>query len=377
MRVPLLLAIAAALLSVRLQVAAQAVPDCRMDDTASALVAQTLNLAARTYKDLGKELPFDRVVVNPRGHPTDSRTLRAYIVTDASSDGVGSNGCATRPTTAGEPLDALSVRGGCVVVSAERAEVRCSSKAVAVFGAIGKEPGRASPALLYVLSHELGHLHQRAVGEYQGRAIHIDLAQPRDVKLKALQTSCEPASTKREEDADTLAMEVMKRLLPNPPYHEPLFSEQGSLLWSVDQLVLAASAWQEASLEVEFLSRPKVHPSFVPTEFPTPSAKVKANARKFVCDTLTGTNGSISHPLQSATHPALDQRMGRIAAALKPIAASLPNDTQRTQFESVARLQSQLSPIFSHIYRETGVYMGAVQDAVCTLVNAAAPPSCR
>jgi len=368
---------AVALLTGHVAAHAQAIPPCRLHGAAAELVGDTVERAAKTYRQIGKTLPFEKIAVNPSETPQDGRTLVILIITDASADGVQANGCASRPAAKDEPLDKLSVLGGCAVVGAGKLELRCSAKAVALFGANGDRPDRANPALLYVLAHELGHVYQRHVGEYGGRAVRIDLSQPRQEKLKALQQSCDPTSTKREEEADALSVEVMKRLLPMPPYREPLLSDRGSLLWNVDKLVLAANEWQSASLEVEFISRSTVHRSFVPTEFPTPSGAVDANARRFVCDVLTGSKGSIQHPLQSATHPSLDQRMGRVAEAIRPVAATLSNDTGRRQFESVARLQSQLSPVFNHIYRETGLYMEAVQGAICTMVKAPTPPSCR
>jgi hypothetical protein len=356
---------------------AQAIPACRLDSFAAPLVEETIKRAAQTYRQLGKALPFDSVIINPKEDSESRRTLTAYIVADANSDGIDANGCATQAVTKDDPLDELSVRGGCRVVSSEKLELRCSSSAVALFGYIGQKPGRANPTLLYVLAHELGHIYQRQAGEYEGQVAQLDLAQTREAKLQALQASCDPVSTRREEEADTYALEVMKLLLPEPPYREPLFSERGSLLWNVDQLVLAANAWQQSSLAQEFISRPVVHQAFVPTEFPTPDVTVEANARKFVCDALSGNSGAIYHPLQSTTHPSLDQRMGRIAEAMRPISASLPNDTSKTQFESIAELQSDLSPIFSQIYRETAVYMEAVQAAICTMVNSPELYTCQ
>jgi len=355
---------------------AQMIPGCRLDSSSAALVEQTINRAAQAYRELGKALPFDTVVVNPRAALIEGRTLTAYIVTNANSDGIDAYGCATQAVTKDAPLDELSVRGGCLIVAAERLELRCSSSAVALFGDIGEKLGRANPALLYVLAHELGHVYQRQAGEYEGRVAQLELAQDREAKLQALQDSCDPVSTKREEDADAYALDVMKLLLPEPPYREPLFSHRGSLLWNVDQLVLAANAWQQSSLAQEFISRPVVHETFVPTEFPTPEATVEAKARKFVCEVMTGKSGTIYHPLQSATHPSLDQRMGRIADAMRPISVSLPNDTNKTQFASVAKLQSDLGPIFSQIYRETAVYMESMQAAICTVVNSPEPPAC-
>lgn len=356
---------------------AQMPPRCRLDDSSAALVSDTIRRAAQTYRELGKALPFDKVVVNPKAAQIEPTALTVFVVVDANVDGVRADGCASRPAAKDEKLDKLSVQGGCVAVGQDQPELRCSARAVALFGHIGNKLDRTNPALLYVLAHELGHIHQQQVAEYEGRAARIDLAQPRAAKLQMLKTSCDPASTRREEEADSLAVEVMKRLLPNPPYREPLFTERGSLLWNVDQLVLAANAWQKASLELEFISRPAVHKAFVPTEFPTPPSAVSANAQKFVCDVLGGTTGAAYHPLQSTTHPSLDVRMARVAAAMRPIAAGLPNDVARAQFESVARLQSQVSPILTHIYRETGVYMEGVHAAICTMVNSPTLPSCR
>ncbi len=356
---------------------AEVIPTCRLDSSSASLVEQTVKQAAQAYRELGKALPFDTVVVNPQAAPMKGRTLTAYIVTDANSDGIDANGCTTRAATKDDPLDDLSVRGGCLVVAAETLELRCSSSSVALFGGIGKKTGRANPALLYVLAHELGHVHQRQAGEYEGQVSQLDLAQSREAKLQTLVTSCDPVSIRKEEEADALAVDVMKLLLQKTPYREPLFSQRGSLLWNVDQLVITANAWQQASLVQEFSSRPVVHEAFVPTEFPTPDAIVEANARKFICDVMTGKSGAIYYPLQSATHPSLDQRMGRIAEAMRPISASLPNDNHRTQFESVAKLQGDLGPIFNQIYRGTSDYMEAVQSAICTMVNAPEPPICR
>jgi hypothetical protein len=355
---------------------AQQVPACRLDASAQTVVADTVARAAQAYKVLGAALPFDSVAVNPSGKP-GGRTLSVYVIQDASQGDLTAAGCPRGPAKKDEPLDALSVRGGCVVSAVDNREVRCSASAVALFGNIGNKVGRANPALLYVLSHELAHLHQRRMGEYSGRAERINLATPRAAKLQALQDACDPVSTKREEEADALAMGVLKRLLPHPPYQEPLFSQQGSLLWNIDQLALASDAWVQASLEREFISRPRLHKAFVPTEFPTPKRTVEANAKQFVCDVLTKSSGSVLYPGKSTSHPPIEQRLRRIAEALEPIARTLPNDAGRRQFEAVARLQSQVSPILTHIYRETGAYLEGVQSSICTVANAPDQARCK
>ena len=125
------------------------------------------------------------------------------------------------------------------------------------------------------------------------------------------------------------------------------------------------------------MSQPEVHKTFGPTEFPTPTATVKSNARRFVCDVLTKTSGSIYHPLKSLTHPPVEQRLRLIAEALQPLAKELPDNSAQRQFEPIARSQTNLSPIFTHMYRETGAYMEAVQGSICTQVNAPTPPACK
>lgn len=87
---------------------------------------ETIARAATAYEEIGKSLPFETVVVNPAG-PATERTLSVFIVKDASSGDTTNQGCANGPARKGEPLDTLSVLGGCVVVSAEAMEMRCSS----------------------------------------------------------------------------------------------------------------------------------------------------------------------------------------------------------------------------------------------------------
>ncbi|ROZ74953.1 hypothetical protein [Ramlibacter sp. WS9] len=352
---------------------AQAPPTCRMDAEGGKVAAATIRLALKAYEALGKPLPIDDVAANP-ARPSGMRSLAVYVVTDASGSTVGKDGCVAKEPALirGEELDTVSVRGGCVA-SARGLEVRCSSAAVQMFGKQGSRPGLSNPALLYLLAHELGHILQRRPGEYAGRVEPIDLALPQAGKLMLLRESCEPGMTKAEEDADRLAVQVLARLLPEPPYREPMFSARGSVLWGADQLNLAANTWRKTSLEREFISQSKPHKSFLATEFPTPAKSVQANAKRFVCDVLTKKSGVINYPGRAATHPVLEVRIQQVAETLRPLAAELPQAGARQEYQPVAVLQEQLSGIFSFMYRENGVYLQAVQGAICTRVNSEKP----
>ncbi|MDM0108499.1 hypothetical protein QTH97_26360 [Variovorax sp. J22R24] len=357
---------------------ADAPPRCRLDDRDAALVGRTLKGAAAGYAALGRPLPFDDVAVNPTTPAHGERVLRVFVVKDAAKDGTSKDGCAKAAPGRDDVLDERSVRGGCVVTAADRLELRCSSAAVRVFGEMKGRPDRANPALLYVLAHELGHISQGRLGEYAGRLERIDLAKPADEKLNQLRSSCEPANVKLEAAADAMSIEVLKALVPKPPYREPAFSEQGSVYWAVDQLYLAANAWQSAAMTREFMSQPKPHASFIATEFPTPPPVIDSNARKFVCDVLTQKKGVVLYPLRAIDHPPLEQRMRAVAEALKPIAAKLPKSDGTQQFQSIAVLQEQLSPIFATLYRANGVYLESLRRNICTRVNGETPVAeCR
>lgn len=349
------------------------VPGCRLDPTNAKVVQETLALALAAFESMGKPLPYDAVAVNPSSSPTAVHTLAVYVVKDATVSTVNASGCITKTaaTVKGEELDRRSIRGGCLAAG-KAGVIRCSADAVTIFGHT-PDGRKLNPALLYVLSHELGHLAQGRPGDYAGRLQTIDLASPLPQKLQKLQGACEPGMMQAEEDADRQALEVLKRLVPKAPFREPLFSQRGSALWSVDQLNLAANAWSEAALAREFESRPQPHKAFVPTEFPTPSSKVQANAKAFVCEVLTKKTGRVSYPGRSGTHPALEVRIQRVAEGLRQVAAGLSATDGSRDYQPVAKLQPQLSEIFNLMYRETGVYMQAVQGSICTRVNSDKP----
>ncbi|RUP31581.1 MAG: hypothetical protein EKK45_06890 [Curvibacter sp.] len=350
------------------------VPACRLATADAKQVERTLGLALKGFQELGQPLPFDSVAVNPTSAPTTPRTLVAYVVSDATTSAVDGNGCVVKQPAVvrDEELDERSVRGGCVA-AVTGGVIRCSADAVAIFGGTPDAASKLNPALLYVLSHELGHIAQGRPGEYAGRLQTINLAASRSEKLQVLQDACEPGLTKVEEDADAQAVRLLSIQLPKPPFREPTFSQRGSVLWGIDQLNLSANTWTSRALAREYSSQPTPHKAFVPTEFPTPDAKVKANAKRFVCEVLTRKTGTVSFPGRSGTHPTLEVRIQRVVEALRPLAASLPAIDGSREYQPVATLQNQLSEIFTFMYRENGKYLQAVQSSICTRVNSDKP----
>lgn len=366
-----LIGLAALLLS---QIAhADDIPACRLDHSFDGVVKTTVQRALAAYKAAGKEIALDQVAANPASAPTDPRVLSVYVITNAAEDGVDAKRCATRKFIKGDTLDKLSVTGACFVDSIDRRSILCSSDAVRLFAFAGDNADRESPALLYVLAHEIAHIYQKKPARYSGQIIKIELVSDPAKNIEQLRSRCTPANTAQEEEADEYSLTVLRTSLATAPYRERVFSEQGSLFWNIDLLALAADKWALASIEQEFMGKAKMHKSFEPTEFPTPPAKIKLAAKKLVCDVVTTKRGTVIVPQVSTSHPSPEQRLRRIAEVLRPVARALPKTGGSKEFAPVARLQLDLGPIFTHIYRETGVYMESLEGAVCTLANAPQP----
>lgn len=349
------------------------IPACRLDHSFDNVVKTTIQRALAAYKLAGRDIALDQVAVNPASAPTDPRVLSVYVVTNAAKDGVDARRCAIRKFNKGETLDELSVTGACFVESIDRRSILCSSDAVKVFGFAGDNADRVSPALLYVLSHEIGHIYQKKPAKYSGKIIKIALAADPAEKIEQLRSRCTPPDTALEEQADEYSLAVLRTSLAKPPYREAVFSEQGSLFWNIDLLALAADKWAVASIEQEFAGKAKMHQSFEPTVFPAPPAKIKSAARTLVCEVVKTKKGTIIVPQVSTSHPSAEQRLRRIAEELKPVARALPKTGGSQQFIPIVRLQQDLGPIFTQIYRETGVYMESLEKEICTLANAPEP----
>jgi hypothetical protein len=357
----------------QLPTAALKIPSCRLDSSNNKIIQPTLKRAIDAYAAIGKPLAIGSIAMNPASPSTDGKTLDVYVAIDAAKGGTDAAGCATRVPSDTDPIDPISVRGGCVITAVEHMELRCSSSAIDIFAKAGRGQPRESIALLYVLSHELGHLYQKRLGEYAGRVERIDAGQPSAAKLETLRASCDPVSTKMEEEADARSFEILVKLVGGPPYRDPILSERGSVYSNIDQLALAADGWQKLNARRDFISQPPVHKSFEPTEFPTPAAKIERNAKSFVCDVLKGKKGNISYPGRSVSHPPMEQRLRRMAEQLKPVADKLPTKPGDPNFTPVAVVYGDLGQILTFMYHETGVYFEALQQRICTRVNGPQP----
>ncbi len=340
--------------------ATPAVPRCRLDNSLNAPVQEALSHAISAFGKLGTPLGITAITVNAPAIADRTTTLSVNVVRPPS------RACAAKSTN---QLDRISAGSVCLA-DGDTLQIICSINALRAL--IGPQTrGRSSPALLYVLSHEIGHVFQRRIGEYAGRVEEIRLDAARSDKLDALRTWCGPAMTGEEERADEFALKVLTQVLGQAPYRESVFSLRGSMLWQVDQIVMATDRWRQ--LAVDDAGQQQPHSAFLPTEFPMPAGAAQVNACAFVEDVLTQSAGSLAYPARSLSHPPLEVRLQRVTEVLQGVANALPATGGSQEFAPIAALQNDLSPILAHMYRETGVYMDELQNAICTVINSDDP----
>lgn len=348
-------------------------PSCRFDSSLKEPVRVALDHALEAFKLEKLSLQFTQGVVNS-DKAVPPGWVGIEVVKDATQDEVDSKGCheSEPPKVRQGNMDQISVRGGCYVSGEVPNLIRCSAEAVEAFRAGTSEVRPESPALLYVLAHELAHLHQNRRGEFSGRIETIDLQKPKVVRLQQLEQSCAPGLITKEEEADDIALRILKRNLPAPPYREKVFSAKGSMYWNIDRIRLAANEWSRINLARLNHEAVPIHDTFNPNKhisLPATPRLVKSASKRFLCDVLKPAKRSIRYPVRQSTHPSAEARLRKIAEVLSASASGLPDSDGSQIFHPIAQLQEGVSPIFAFIDREFGVYVDNVHGEICSAVN--------
>ncbi|MDR4469070.1 MAG: DUF4157 domain-containing protein [Nitrospira sp.] len=348
-------------------------PSCRFDSSLKEPVRVALDHALEAFKLEKISLRFSQGVVNS-DKAIPPGWVAIEVVKDATLDDVDSKGChKSEPPQVGQgSMDQISVRGGCYVSGEIPNLIRCSSTAVEAFRAGTSDMRPESPALLYVLAHELAHLYQNRRGEFSGKIETIDLQKSKVMRLQQLEQSCAPGLITKEEEADDIALRILKRKLPAPPYRETVFSAKGSMYWNIDRIRLAANEWNRTNLAHLNQETVPVHDTFNPNKpisLPATPRQVKATSKRFLCDVLKPTKRSIRYPVRQSTHPSAEARLRKIADVLSASASGLSDSDGSQIFHPIAQLQESVSPIFAFIDREFGIYVDNVHSEICSAVN--------
>jgi hypothetical protein len=305
-------------------------------------------------------LPFDSVIINPT-QPIQDNQLVVELISN--------NGPQCQSQV---PL------GVCSVSKRESNKIKCDAQALTIFSPLT----RPNPSLLYLFAHEIGHIHQRQSGTFTPQLSSINLGDSVPNRIKTIKNGCDRllyrSQVKQENEADDLALLVLKSLLLSAPYSEPTFSERGALYWNLDLIRMVAEKLKNVSFQSHENSEMNIHPVFDPNTVPRLSTEpdnqyIEWSSHRFLCDVTTQEIGNITYPLRQSTHPSAESRMKKIADRLSEHAETLPGiadypDRQST-LSAIAMLQEKVSPIFSFMDQRFGEYFSQVHAAVCTNVN--------
>ncbi|HEY0140820.1 MAG TPA: hypothetical protein VGF48_07985 [Thermoanaerobaculia bacterium] len=324
-------------------------PACRFDDSLAAEVRNAATLV------LGEP-----IAVNAQ---EASGTIRIEIVRDAA--------CGKKTP------DQWTVAGGVCLANPETRTVRCSANALSALTTLDRRAKRASPALLYVIAHELAHLEQKKAGAFTGSMAMIALASSEEAKWRALRRVCEepPAGRELEEAADQAALKVLQRAADRKEYRDPLLSPRAAVYTITDRLRLAAH--ELAQFEGPSMPRPA---ALEETFEPTPES-VARTARLLLCEIRNGKKGVLALPNVPGSHPDEPTRLFAIATVLRERARELPskNDLppELPDLQPVSDVVSSLGDITAVMHRQEKELYEQLWPHLCeTWLNPQRWPDC-
>jgi hypothetical protein len=287
-------------MAMRMAPAFAAKQQCQFDDTFAKDVREAAAFGLKTIP-LGKT---HGIVVNA-ATPRAANQIAVEIIRTASC-----------------PDDAP--RGVCVA-NPSTLTIQCSAEELEALVKGDHRAERASPALLYLITHELEHLQQGEKGRFQGKIAVIHLDGSDDAKWRELRQICQTPDAdmrKLEEDADAKALVALERAADLDRYRDPLLSPQSAVYMFVERLRIAAKAlddWESAA-----------HPEVAaPTAFvvqtldPTP-ANLEQTSRRLLCQIRGAHSGILGIPNAPDTHPDAPTRLAAISVRLRQKARELP-----------------------------------------------------
>lgn len=300
---------------------AAATPSCRLDSELVPYVKEAMAKVLPAMRQRIPGWPFRDVAVHVA--TAEPQVVRIELVRDADSAQVGRDGCIRTGVAArSRDRDDLSVRGLCEAPLDPTEPVRCSADGLRVLTAEDRRRGRESPALFYVLSHELSHLHHRdrSKGNFLPALLPLDRTLPLDSKVNILRAACQPASAALDQNlamevrADREALDALTDYLAERSRQNPQIKPESELALNAMQIEVAASAlqkWDRSWQKQAQLPRPLVDsPSRTDEDF------IQWAADRSLCDLTTSRRDMQLVPLLHSDHPLVVERLMRISTTL-------------------------------------------------------------
>ncbi len=363
-------------------------PRCRRDETlredVQGALTRILNALRRSRAPVtwegGGAVPFQSIAINDGG--VDTGMLHVELVRDAARDAVDAEGCPR-----GEPAsadsgerDERSVDALCQALPvAGVGIIRCSAEGLAALTAEDRRRQRSSPALIYVLAHELSHLVHGDGRSFLPAAQVVDLAVPASAKWNVVTLGCDPRSKRTaatlayERRADEDAMKVLEDLVladaaGDPPQDAAVSIASASMsVWIAAESVQRwARRWEHGAM----LPRAIVEAPLAPDD-----AYVRWSVDRVLCDILTETHGYVIVPTFNGTHPSEPERLAlistgfaRVAPRFHPVAGALPDHVQE--------MTARLGGINAVVDQQQRAYYEAFGTTLCSRTDRNDRPDC-
>lgn len=279
------------------------------------------------------------------------------------------------------PRDKLSVRGSCVTDATPPMSIRCSAGALKMLlSRPAAKKGAPTVGILFILSHELGHLSERISSTYDSGDYTIDRSWPREDKFTVIRNQCQKGNSlrAREEAADKLALMVVKQHINEISRRWP---KQGSSQWLITQaghfstnLVRWNNDWydKEHSDEpavffpekgITFLTeedmvhkdKEDVPSGYSPTD-------IRIRSKMFLCELAKKTNGKWMILLQSGTtHSTMIERVSSVVGSLR--------NSIGDSGEGFSKLEGMTGKLQDFSMRRKRSYLRELEAEICDLLD--------
>jgi hypothetical protein len=182
-----------------------------------------------------------------------------------------------------------------------------------------------SPALFFVLAHELGHIATGAAGTFVEDGVYIDSKSPRDIRSADMGLACGSASSDLESEsrADSWARAALDAALDGDRFGAGALGSRGARTSAVGAIRAAADRFMERQ-------RPKdvmvVWNMSSLRAIDLTDNDLRAGAMTAHCDITRITTGRILVPTPGNTHPSTLERLAKISKALAASNAARPPD---------------------------------------------------
>ena len=306
-------------------------PECRLDNRLAHVVKQAIHHSIDAYKIEGLNIPFALLPINPR---SEYDGYRVELVLDARNEEVDAFGCIEESigSTTIADKDRISVDGVCKIPFGKQTLLRCSVEALTIVQ--GQSDSDPSPALLYVMAHEIAHFLEQDFGAFTSQNNVINLSQPNVDKFRAVEKGCvHKNEVSREREADRKAINVLSHWLSQSPYRNSILSERAAILQNLNILRLGAdqiAKWAQENNPLDAKPTPFIFDANAEITLPANQQRIIWARNRFVCDLRTATKGTYAYPLLRRSHPSAEVRMQRVAERMT-IAAKEASDIEKSQ----------------------------------------------